>query len=176
MYDLNCLYILFALTDIDEDTDKKKKSIGPLANVSIISNTSTISNTKPQSNKNGNIFSEGVKESVVIAATKQLTKKDKRNSSTALVVMDATDSTYLEKVSPSTQIKRKSSSVDITSNGPIVQMSTFSNGNSIMADEKTSSLKSNTVTTSGNSNDGSNIMTDSNSDAAARNLIAENSF
>lgn len=173
------------LSDIDEDTDKKKKSIGSLANVSI--NPSTISNAKPQSNKNGNIFSDGVKESVIIAATKQLTKKDKRVSSSALqaVSMDASDSMYLDKVSPSTQIKRKSSSVDVTSNGPIVQMSTFSNGNSIIAEEKTSSLKSNTVTASGNCNtnangdlviDGSNIMTDSNLDAAARNLLAENSF
>lgn len=170
--------------DIDEDTDKKKKSIGSLANVS--TNTSTISNTKLQSNKSGNIFSDGAKESVIIAATKQLTKKDKRFSSTALQTtsVDAIDSTYLEKVSPSTQIKRKSSSVDVASNGPIVQMSTFSNGNSSIAEEKNSSSKSNTISTSGNGNtnangdliDGSNITTDSIADANERNLIAENSF
>lgn len=92
--------------------------------------------TKVQS-KNGNIFSDGMKDSVIIAATKQLTKKDKRGS-LQTVSIDTSDTSYLDKASPSLQVKRKSSSIDVTSNGPnidLVQMSSFSNGNPVIAEE-----------------------------------------
>lgn len=92
--------------------------------------------------KNGNIFSDGIKDAVIIAATKQLTKKDKRGSSAALqtVSIDASDSTYLEKTSPSMQTKRKSSNVEVALNGPVnsidlVQMSSFANGNPVINEE-----------------------------------------
>lgn len=91
--------------------------------------------------KNGNLFTDSMKESVIIAATKQLTKKDKRGSNATVVSIDASDATYLEKASPSLQMKRKSSSVDITSNGPSmtnidhVQLSTFANGNPVINEE-----------------------------------------
>lgn len=109
--------------------------------------TSALSGTKVQS-KNGNIFSDGIKDAVIIAATKQLTKKDKRGSTAALQAasIDVSDATYLEKASPSLQMKRKSSSVDVT-NGPLasidqVQLSTFANGNPVIAEETKPSLVS----------------------------------
>lgn len=118
--------------------------------------------TKAQS-KNGNIFSDGMKDSVIIAATKQLTKKDKRGSSAALQTasIDASDATYLDKASPSLQMKRKSSSVDVTLNGPMtsidhVQLSTFANGNPVINEEgKPSSISANGDynTVDGNIND-----------------------
>lgn len=105
-------------------------------------NTGTPLNITKVQSKNGNIFTDGIKESVIIAATKQLTKKDKRGSSAALqaVSIDTSDGTYIEKASPSMQMKRKSSSIDVTSNGPItnidiVQLSSFSNGNPVINEE-----------------------------------------
>lgn len=91
-----------------------------------------------------------MKDSVIIAATKQLTKKDKRGSNAALQAasIDVSDATYLDKASPSLQIKRKSSSVDVT-NGPLtsidhVQLSTFANGNPIITEEtRTSAVSAN---------------------------------
>lgn len=99
----------------------------------------SLSGAKVQS-KNGNIFSDGMKDSVIIAATKQLTKKDKRGSNAALQVasIDTSDTSYLDKASPSLQVKRKSSSIDATTNGPnldLVQMSSFANGNPIISEE-----------------------------------------
>lgn len=100
----------------------------------------SLSGAKVQS-KNGNIFTDGMKDSVIIAATKQLTKKDKRGSNAALqaVSIDVSDTLYLQdKASPSLQVKRKSSSIDVTSNGPnldLVQMSSFANGNPIINEE-----------------------------------------
>lgn len=97
--------------------------------------------TKVQSSKNGNIFTDGMKDSVIIAATKQLTKKDKRGSNAALQAasIDTSDTSYLDKSSsPSLQVKRKSSSIDVTSNGPnidLVQLSSFANGNPIITEE-----------------------------------------
>lgn len=81
-----------------------------------------------------------MKDSVIIAATKQLTKKDKRGSNAALqaVSIDTSDTSYLDKSSPSLQVKRKSSSIDVTSNGPnidLVQLSSFANGNPIINEE-----------------------------------------
>lgn len=104
--------------------------------------SSTTGGTKTQS-KNGNITFDSMKDSMIIAATKQLTKKDKRGSTVALQAasVDISDaSMYLEKASPSLQIKRKSSSVEVTSNGPInsidmVPMSSFANGNPVINEE-----------------------------------------
>lgn len=82
-----------------------------------------------------------MKDSVIIAATKQLTKKDKRGSNAALqaVSIDTSDTSYLDKTSsPSLQVKRKSSSIDVTSNGPnidLVQLSSFANGNPVINEE-----------------------------------------
>lgn len=186
----------------DKEKDKDKDTSGNSASTtSILSATGStiIAGAKLQSNKNGNIFTDGVKESVIIAATKQLTKKDKRASSATLQTasIDVGDSTYLDKgASPSMQIKRKSNSIDVTSNGPMVQMQTFSNGNSIITEEKLitptittsiiTSSKPITTITSGNGNSGGNLdfstnndgnnLIDSNTDASATRLVTENSF
>lgn len=130
---------------------------------------STITGTKIQS-KNGNIFSDGIKDAVIIAATKQLTKKDKRGSSAALqtVSIDATDATYLEKTSPSLQMKRKSSSVEVTSNGPmtsidLVPLSTFANGNPIINEE----IKPSPTSANGDYTTIDGNLTDTNSDRSS---------
>lgn len=99
--------------------------------------TSTAS-SRSQSSKNGSILNmDGMKESVIVAATKQLTRKEKKNS-LQMNSIDASDaSVHADKASPLLQIKRKSSSVDV--NGPshdIVQMQPFTNGNSIIVEEK----------------------------------------
>lgn len=90
---------------------------------------------KNQLSKNGSILSmDGVKESVIVAATKQLTRKDKKNS-LQMNSVDASDG----NASPLLQIKRKSSNVEVTNNGPsldLVQMQSFTNGNSIIVEEK----------------------------------------
>lgn len=106
-----------------------------------------------------------MKESVIIAATKQLTKKDKKNSSAGLqtVSIDAGDSVYLDKASPSLQFKRKSSSVDITSNGPVtsidlVQMPSYANGNSIISEEKTTKAPGLVVSVGNGSGDYTSII------------------
>lgn len=133
--------------------------------------TSQTIGTKNQS-KNGNIFSDGIKDAVIIAATKQLTKKDKRGSSAALqtVSVDTSDSMYLEKTSPSMQMKRKSSSIDVTINGPtintidLVQMSSFSNGNPVINEE----VKPSPTSTNGDYN-----TIDTNSDLSS--IISEHS-
>lgn len=97
--------------------------------------------TKVQSSKNGNIFTDGMKDSVITAATKQLTRKDKRGSNAALQAasIDTSDTSYLDRTSsPSLQTKRKSSSIDVTSNGPnidLVQLSSFANGNPVINEE-----------------------------------------
>lgn len=130
---------------------------------------STIGGTKIQS-KNGNIFSDSIKDAVIIAATKQLTKKDKRGSNAALqtVSIDATDATYLEKTSPSLQMKRKSSSVDVTSNGPmtsidLVPLSTFANGNPVISEE----IKSSPISANGDYTTVEGNLTDTNSDRSS---------
>lgn len=122
----------------------KKQQDASSASCAIVGGTggaplTSVSGVKVQS-KNGNIFSEGMKDSVIIAATKQLTKKDKRGSNAALqtVSLDTSDTSYLDKASPSLQVKRKSSSIDVTLNGPnidLVQMSSFSNGNPVINEE-----------------------------------------
>lgn len=125
--------------------------------------------------KNGNIFSDGLKDAVIIAATKQLTKKDKRGSSAALQAasIDTSDATtYLDKASPSMQMKRKSSSVEVTLNGPLnsidlVQMSAFANGNPIINEEvKPSPTSANGDYTTVDAN-----LTDTNSDLSS--IISE---
>lgn len=152
------------LKDKDKDKDKDKEKEKDVAgggsgiSTSISSNLSgvqiaTSTGAKIQSTKNGNIFSDGVKEAVITAATKQLTKKDKKNSCAALQTnIDVNDAMYLDKASPSLQFKRKSSSIDITSNGPVtsidmVQISSYSNGNSIITEEKLSTTAPATKTT-----------------------------
>lgn len=100
----------------------------------------TNTTSKNQSSKNGSILNlDGIKESVIVAATKQLTRKDKKNSM-QMSSTDASDgSVYADKASPLLQIKRKSSSVDVINNVPsldLVQMQSFTNGNSIIVEEK----------------------------------------
>lgn len=126
-----------------------------------------LSGTKIQS-KNGNIFSDGM----ILATTKQLTKKDKRGSSAALqtVSIDASDSTYLDKTSPLLQTKRKSSSVDVTLNGPsidLVQMSAFANGNPVINEE----IKPSPTSTNGDYIPNEGNLTDTNSDLSS--IISE---
>lgn len=92
---------------------------------------------KNQSSKNGNILNmDGVKENVIIAATKQLTKKDKRSSFQAASIDVSDVGHFVDKTSPMLQNKRKSSSVDV--NGPTdsVQMQTFANGSSVIVEER----------------------------------------
>lgn len=116
-----------------KDKDKEKET----------NSSNTNATNKNQQSKNGGLFSaDGIKDSVIIAATKQLTKKEKKASMQAASI-DTTDTTsHNDKTSPLLQIKRKSSSVDVTSNGPIistndiVQMQTFANGNSMILEEK----------------------------------------
>lgn len=123
--------------------------------------------------KNGGIFTDGIKDTMIIAATKQLTKKDKRGSTSALQTtsIDTSDATYLDKSSPSLQAKRKSNSVDVTSNGPmagidLAQMS-FSNGNPVINEEaKPSPTSANGDYTAGEGN-----LTDINSDLSS--IISE---
>lgn len=122
----------------DKDKEKDKEVVGSGATMAMNANNNggISSATKPQLIKNGSISIDGAKESMILAATKQLTKKDKKLSSAGLqsLNMDASDSTYLDKTSPLLQMKRKSSSVDVTFNGTTVsnsidiQMSAFANG------------------------------------------------
>lgn len=128
-----------------------------------------------------------MKDSVIIAATKQLTKKDKRGSSAALQAasIDASDVTYLDKASPSLQMKRKSSSVDVT-NGPLasidhVQLSTFANGNSVITEEmKPSSVSANgdyaVVETNATDSDMPTIISDHNNSKPATAANANNNM
>lgn len=116
-----------------KDKDKEKETSSNSANAT----------NKNQQTKNGGLFStDGNKDSVIIAATKQLMKKEKKASMQAASI-DATDIiTHNDKTSPLLQIKRKSASIDVTPNGPItstidiVQMQTFANGNSVIVEEK----------------------------------------
>lgn len=113
----------------DKEKEKDKDSGG-----------STNASSKIQLSKNGSILNmDSMKESVIVAATKQLTRKDKKNS-LQMSSVDASDgSAYADKASPLLQIKRKSSSVDVINNGPsldLVQMQSFTNGNSIIIEEK----------------------------------------
>lgn len=130
------------LKDKDKEKDKDKDKDAANANSGILSgapmlvnNNGMGSTTKPPLMKNGSISVDGAKESMIITATKQLTKKDKKLSSAGLqaINVDANDTTYLDRTSPLLQMKRKSSSVDVTSNGTAsnsidLQMASFSNG------------------------------------------------
>lgn len=116
------------LKDKEKDKEKDKDSGG------------TNANSKNQSSKNGSILNmDGMKDAVIVAATKQLTRKDKKNS-LQMISVDASDgSSFADKASPLLQNKRKSSSVDATNNGPsldLVQMQSFTNGNAIIVEEK----------------------------------------
>lgn len=129
----------FSIFQFHIQLDGSGASAATVGGTGVPSVMGSLSGTKVQS-KNGNIFSDGMKDSVIIAATKQLTKKDKRGSNAALqaVSIDTSDTSYLDKASPSLQVKRKSSSIDVTINGPnldVVQMSSFSNGNPIINEE-----------------------------------------
>lgn len=142
---------------------------------SMASNAVASVSAKLQS-KNGNIFTDGMKDSVIIAATKQLTKKDKRGSNAALQAasIETSDATYLDKTSPSLQVKRKSSSIDVTSNGPmntidLVQMSSYANGNPIISEEG----KPSPTSANGDYITGEGNMTDTNSDLSS--IISEHS-
>lgn len=109
---------------------------------------------------------------MILATTKQLTKKDKRGSSAALqtVSIDASDSTYLDKTSPLLQTKRKSSSVDVTLNGPsidLVQMSAFANGNPVINEE----IKPSPTSANGDYIPNEGNLTDTNSDLSS--IISE---
>lgn len=102
---------------------------------------------KAQQTKNGGLLNmDGVKESMIIAATKQLTRKDKKASMQAASV-DVADTTMLvDKTSPLLQSKRKSSSVEIGSiaaSFDTVQLQTFSNGNSIVEENKIEMMNEN---------------------------------
>lgn len=112
-----------------KDKEKDKDSGG---NANVIS--------KNQLSKNGSLLNmDGMKESVIVAATKQLTRKDKKNSLQMSSVDASEVSAYADKASPLLQIKRKSSSIDLINNGPsldLVQMQSFTNGNSIIIEEK----------------------------------------
>lgn len=113
----------------DKEKEKDKDSGG-----------STNVTGKNQLSKNGSILNmDGMKESVIVAATKQLTRKDKKNSLQMTSVDTSDGSAYADKASPLLQTKRKSSSVDVVNNGPsldLVQMQSFTNGNSIIIEEK----------------------------------------
>lgn len=92
--------------------------------------------------KNQTSKMDGVKESMILAATKQLTKKDKKASLQAASI-DVPDSSFTDKASPLLQGKRKSSSIEVgnniqltTTSIDIVQLQTFSNGNSVISEEK----------------------------------------
>lgn len=116
------------LKDKEKDKEKDKDSGG------------TNANNKNQSSKNGSILNmDGMKDAVIVAATKQLTRKDKKNS-LQMISVDASDgSSFADKASPLLQNKRKSSSVDATNNGPsldLVQMQSFTNGNAIIIVEE----------------------------------------
>lgn len=130
--------------------------------------SSNLSNTKDKS-KNGNIFSDGM----ILATTKQLTKKDKRGSSAALQAfasIDTSDATYLDKSSPLLQTKRKSSSIDMTLNGPsidLMQISSFANGNSVINEE----IKPSPTSANGEYMPIESNLTDTNSDLSS--IISE---
>lgn len=107
----------------DKEKEKEKEKDSGSTNV----------NSKNQSSKNGSILNmDGMKEAVIVAATKQLTRKDKKNS--LQMSLDTSDGS-----AASLQVKRKSSSVDATTNGPsldLVPMQSFTNGNAIIAEEQ----------------------------------------
>lgn len=114
------------LKDKDKEKDKEAANLGGSGGTNAImamNNNGMSSSVKPQLIKNGSFSVDGAKESMIIAATKQLTKKDKKSSNAGLqaITVDANDTTYLDKTSPLLQMKRKSSSVDI-------QLTSFANG------------------------------------------------
>lgn len=102
---------------------------------------------KAQQTKNGGLLNmDGVKESMIIAATKQLTRKDKKASMQAASVDVADTTMFVDKTSPLLQGKRKSSSVEIGSiaaSFDTVQLQTFSNGNSIVEENKIEMMNEN---------------------------------
>lgn len=122
--------------DKDKDRDATNANSGSSSGVPMsVNNNGMSSTTKPQPMKNGSISVDGAKESMIITATKQLTKKDKKLSSAGLqaINVDTNDAAYLDRTSPLLQMKRKSSSVDVTSNGTAsnsidLQMTSFANG------------------------------------------------
>lgn len=126
------------LKDKDKEKDKEAGNLsgsGVTAATMAMNNNGMSASVKPQLIKNGSFSVDGAKESMIIAATKQLTKKDKKSSNAGLqaITVDTNDTTYLDKTSPLLQMKRKSSSMDVTSNGSVsnsvdLQMTSFANG------------------------------------------------
>lgn len=63
-----------------------------------------------------------------MASAKQLTKKDKRAS---LQTIDAVDTSLVDKTSPTSNVKRKSNSIDVVNSAAVadgIQLQPFANG------------------------------------------------
>lgn len=110
--------------DRDKDKDKDKET------------KDNSSGGKSPAIKNGNIFSDNKESPVITAINKPFMKKEKRASLQTSSV-DATDFNLVDKTSPTANIKRKSSSIDVvnTITADIMQLQSFANG-SVIIEEK----------------------------------------